>query len=60
MNYTKLETYVNSIINIPLEEFLLKYDPSKHNCIKPSSLSKSSNKWSFLKEFNLVPGISQF
>nr|YP_009912216.1 hypothetical protein [Phallus echinovolvatus]QLD96652.1 hypothetical protein [Phallus echinovolvatus] len=57
---TKLETYVNSVINIPLEEFLLKYDPSNNHCIKSSLLSKSPNKWSFLKEFKLVPGIYQF
>jgi len=60
VNYTKLETYVNSVINIPLEEFLIKYNPSKNHYIKSSSLSKSLNKWSFLKEFKLVPGIYQF
>ncbi len=38
VNYTKLETYVNSVINIPLEEFLIKYNPSKNHYIKSSLL----------------------
>jgi hypothetical protein len=55
-----LEEYIKSVINVPLENFLLKYDPSKNDFLRSVLLSESSSKWSFLKEFKLVPVIYQF
>jgi len=56
-----LENYVKLIINRPLEEYVLKYEPNKNHFVKSESLSKNSSpNWNFLKEFKLVPGIYQF
>jgi hypothetical protein len=56
-----LVDYVRLIINTPLEEYTLKYDPTKaHFRIFESLSDYPDRNWSFLKEFKSVPGIYQF
>ena len=46
---SNLEEYIKSVINVPIQNYLLKYDPSKNDFLKSVLLSESSSKWSFLK-----------